>query len=418
MKIKKQSISNIVGGILVVLLVIALYKFFFLFDNRLSNIVNGAYGPSTKTLDAFSFLLLLISILESYRIRKKCYFKEILISEFIILIASIASSSSTFFDKWMSYWVLLLVYLALTNWMNNESRIKFFLFVMQASAVITNILLIVQATILNAGGTSFLHIYFLESGYWYTYRNGMIRIAENEVLYLLSFCISVAQIKGWTQNKKIINILAVTNIITTLINFFYVDQTRMIISVSIFVLLFSLFASSKLTKKQFFIRFVAIVGISVLIGSMWNEITSILHFSTTETSYTARVEGYKFFLNLGFEHPLYGVGFSKLLDSNGVNYTDVGIIGTLGQFGLILFILYIIILIKMIQMSARNQNGKSDVYKFISTNVTFIVVFLSLTTMSMFNNGLLQVFAVALALLETISNEVHSNSRKLNRENT
>ena len=403
MKIKKQSISNIVGGILLILLVIALYKFFFLFDNRLSNIVNGAYGPSTKTLDALSFLLLLVSILESYKIRRKRYFKEILISEFIILIASIASSSSAFFDKWMSYWVLLLVYLALTNWLNTESRIKFFLLVMQVSAVITNILLIVQATILNAGGTSFLHIYFLESGYWYTYRNGMIRIAENEVLYLLSFCISVAQIKGWTHNKKIINILAVTNIITT---------------VSIFVLLFSLFASSKLTKKQFFIRFVAIVGISVLIGSMWNEITSILHFSTTETSYTARAEGYKFFLNLGFEHPLYGVGFSRLLDSNGVNYTDVGIIGTLGQFGLILFILYIIILIKMIQMSARNQNGKSDIYKFISTNVTFIVVFLSLTTMSMFSNGLLQVFAVALALLETISNEVHFNSMKLDRENT
>ena len=318
----------------------------------------------------------------------------------------------------MSYWVLLLVYLALTNWLNTENRIKFFLFVMQASAVITNILLIVQAAILNAGGTSFLHIYFLESGYWYTYRNGMIRIAENEVLYLLSFCISVAQIKGWTHNKIIINILAVTNIITTLINFFYVDQTRMIIFVSIFVLLFSLFASSKLTKKQIFIRFVAVVGISVLIGSMWNEITSILHFSTTETSYTARAEGYKFFLNLGFEHPLYGVGFSRLLDSNGVNYTDVGIIGTLGQFGLILFILYIIILIKMIQMSARNQNGKSDIYKFISTNVTFIVVFLSLTTMSMFSNGLLQVFAVALALLETISNEVHFNSMKLDRENT
>ena len=80
--------------------------------------------------------------------------------------------------------------------------------------------------------------------------------------------------------------------------------------------------------------------------------------------------------------------------------------------------LYIIILIKMIQMSVRNQNGKSDIYKFISTNVTFIVVFLSLTTMSMFSNGLLQVFAVALALLETISNEVHSNSMKLDRKNT
>ena len=179
MKIKKQSISNIVGGILLILLVIALYKFFFLFDNRLSNIVNGAYGPSTKTLDALSFLLLLVSILESYKIRRKRYFKEILISEFIILIASIASSSSAFFDKWMSYWVLLLVYLALTNWLNTESRIKFFLLVMQVSAVITNILLIVQATILNAGGTSFLHIYFLESGYWYTYKNGMIRITEN-----------------------------------------------------------------------------------------------------------------------------------------------------------------------------------------------------------------------------------------------
>lgn len=417
MKVKKQSILNIVGGTLLIFLVVALYKFFFLFDNSLSNIVNGAYGPSTKTLDAISFLLLLVSILESYKVRRKHYFVEILMSEFIILIAAIVSSNSTFFDKWMSYWVLLLVYLALTNWLNTESRINFFLLVMQASAVITNILLIVQATILNTGGTSFLHIYFLESDYWYTYRNGMIRIAENEVLYLLSFCISVAQIKGRTHNKKMINILAVTNIITTLINFFYVDQTRMIISTSIFLLLFNLFASAKLTKKQFFIRFVAIVGISILVGSMWNQITSILHFSTTETSYTARLEGYKFFLNLGFEHPLYGIGFSRLLDSNGVNYTDVGIIGTLGQFGLFLFVLYIIMLVKMIQMSARNQNGKLDTYNYISTNVTFIVVFLSLTTMSMFSNGLLQVFAVALALLETISNEVHFNSMAANGEN-
>lgn len=410
MKIKKQSIENLTGGILLILLVIVLYKFFFLFDDKLSSVVKGAYGPSTKTLDIVAALLILASVLESRKVRRKCYFIEILISEFIILIAAIATAQSDFLDKWMSYWVLPLLYFSLTNWMKNERRIKLFLIAMQVSAVIANILLIAQATIVNTGGTYFLHIYFIESGYWYTYRNGLLRITENDVLYLMSFCVSVAQINGWAQNKKLINALAVVNIITTLINFFYIDQSRMIISVAIFVILFDLFVNKKLTKKQFLIRFAVVVCMSILVGTMWDKIVSVLHFSTKETSFTARAEGYGYFLGLGFQNPLHGVGFSSLLDSNGVNYTDVGIIGTLGQFGLILFMLYVVILVKMIQMSVRNQNRKSNIYKYVSANITFMTVLLSLTTMSMFNYGLLQVFAIALALLEALSNERHSDN--------
>lgn len=403
MKIRKQSISNIVGGLLLAFLVMALYKFFFLFDNKLSNVVNGAYGPSTKTLDGVSFLLMLVSIYESSRIKKKKYFGMIFAAEILILISSIMSANNTFFDKWMSYWVLLLLYLALTMWMKDESRIDFFLITMQICAVINNILLIIQASILNMGGSSFLHIYFLESGYWYTYRNGTIRIAENEVLYLLVFCISVAYIKSQNKSGKLVKLLAWMNIITTLVNFFYIDQTRTIIAVSIFVLLINLVASKELTKRQFLLRFCIVFGASLLIGYLWDDITSILHFSTNETSYIARIKGYKFFFNLGLEHPICGVGFSRLLDSNGVNYTDVGIIGTLGQFGFILFAVYIMILIKMARMSMRNKYGAYRVEKSVNLNITFIIVFLSLTTMSFFNSGLLQVLAVSLALLETIS---------------
>lgn len=401
MKIRKHSTVELVYKILLMFLVVTAYKFFFIFDNKKSGLINGAYGPSTKTLCFVSFLLLLVSCIESTKIRKKRFILEICVAEIIILIAALVSSFDTFFDKWMSYWVLLLLYLALTCALKTESRIKFFINALQICGIITNILLIAQATVMNMGGTSFLHIYFLESGYWFTYRNGLVRIAENEVLYLMTYCVSVSEIRK-NEKYSLVRIMSWVNIGLTLVNFFYVDQTRMIIILALFILLVNVFVRKDLNARQVAFRFFLIIVGCFFVGYMWDEIVGLFHFSTTENSYTARVEGYKYFLKIGFEHPFCGIGFSRLLDSNEVNYTDVGIIGTFGQFGLFLTIAYILILIKMTRCVKNGMGSEFTEGQYLIRNLAFMTVFLSLSTMSMFNNGLLQVFAISLALIETV----------------
>ena len=231
--------------------------------------------------------------------------------------------------------------------MNSYRKINFFIKSMEIAGIITNILLIIQASIVNLGGKFFLHIYMVESGYWYVFRNGLLRITENEVLYLIVYCLSIALImRIKEQEHTICKVISIINIVTTLINFLYVDQTRMIITIAIAILFISIFINNEKTKKMILIKFFIIIFISIAIGLMWNEIIQIFHFSTTETSFVARIEGYKYFLNKGIENPFIGIGFDAIC--------------------------------------------------------TMVVWVLSLTTMSMLVYGLLQVFAIVLALIEAI----------------
>ena len=412
MRIRSVAVMSNMEKALLIILVMALYKFFFLFDGHSSLLVNGVYGPSTKTLDAISLLLLMSIVVTSKKIKKSKFFVEILIAETIIIISAIITAPDVFLKKWISYGVLLVLYFSLINYLKNKDQIVFFVTIMQLCGIVTNILLISQAAIMNNGGNPFLHIYFLESGYWYPYRNGMLRITENEVLYLLTYCISVSQIRISVSNKSSLKLIALMNITTTLINFFYVTQTRLIMMMAILILLINVFIRKKLTEKQLFTRFVLIVGASISAGFVYDKIMRGLRFSITENSYIARIEGYKYFLNLGIEHPFMGVGFSDLLDANGINYTDVGIIGTFGQFGVILVFLYVIILIKLVYLTVKNQHGSFRMGRYISINSSFMVVFLSFTTMSMFNNGSLQIFAVVLALIESINRNTKIQNTK------
>ena len=115
--------------------------------------------------------------------------------------------------------------------------------------------------------------------------------------------------------------------------------------------------------------------------------------------------GYKYFLNKGIENPFIGIGFdANLLSNSQVNSTDVGIIGTFGQFGLIVTIAYIVMLLKLGILAKKNNcfQQKNLVGSRLSIICTMVVWVLSLTTMSMLVYGLLQVFAIVLALIEAI----------------
>lgn len=406
LKVKKSIPISLFNYSIVIMIVVSLYKFFFLFDNTKSNLVNGAYGPSTKTVDFFALILIFSLILFNRKKKVPIFFKEILTIQFIILFAAFFTTKDSVFDKWSSYFVLILVYIALLWWMNSYRKINFFIKSMEIAGIITNILLIIQASIVNLGGKFFLHIYMVESGYWYVFRNGLLRITENEVLYLIVYCLSIALImRIKEQQHTICKVISIINIVTTLINFLYVDQTRMIITIAIAILFISIFINNEKTKKMILIKFFIIIFISIAIGLMWNEIIQIFHFSTTETSFVARIEGYKYFLNKGIENPFIGIGFdANLLSNSQVNSTDVGIIGTFGQFGLIVTIAYIVMLLKLGILAKKNNcfQQKNLVGSRLSIICTMVVWVLSLTTMSMLVYGLLQVFAIVLALIEAI----------------
>ena len=401
MKIKKDVFSNFIGYTIEVLLVCALYKFFFLFDNTTSDFINGAYGPSTKTIGLLSVIMILVAVVLPHKKKSPLFLMPIIVCELVIFFAAIITSNS-FLDYFMSYIILILLYIALICWLDSEKKIITFCLLLQIAGVIVNVLLILQATIVNAGGDFFLHIYFVESGYWFVYRNGLLRITENEVLYLLVLCISVSKIKYKKDMNKFTYFVALVHVITTLINFMYVDQTRMIVTISIALIFFNLFLNDKMSKKIFIKRFILLLLLGIVIVFIWDSIISLLHFSLTEKSFVARVEGYKYFFDKGLSNPFWGLGFSHLYDNSSVNYTDVGIVGTFGQFGVILTISYIYIMVKMCKLTNKIKNSFHSNENNICINITAVIIFLSFTTMSMFNYGLLQVFAISLGIVESI----------------
>ncbi len=145
LKVKKSIPISLFNYSIVIMIVVSLYKFFFLFDNTKSNLVNGAYGPSTKTVDFFALILIFSLILFNRKKKVPIFFKEILTIQFIILFAAFFTTKDSVFDKWSSYFVLILVYIALLWWMNSYRKINFFIKSMEIAGIINNILFIIQA---------------------------------------------------------------------------------------------------------------------------------------------------------------------------------------------------------------------------------------------------------------------------------
>lgn len=388
--IKNKLIEN---GIMC-FLVAALYKFAFLLDNKKSLLGNGVYGPSSKTVLFSSLLLLALLILFRNKIKVPKYIFPILIFEAVILILDLTTGTTGTLDEIVYYIVLPILYLCIIHFCNSQQRLSYFLLLIEIGSLVTCLLLLLQVYVLMAGGKNFLHIYFLESGIWHTFRNDSIRIVENDMMYLLSFCIGLALVRF--SEKKYIKYVSLANCIIIFLYEFFVSQTRMLLIVMLIVVMVSVLFVTQLTKKQLIFRgLLTLIGMIVLTRG-WDVIASRFSFSSSDNSITARLGGYYFYSIAGFLNLPFGIGFNKL---SSVYYTaDIGIVGLFAKYGIISVICFLYIVFKSIKDTVKINND-SRLFKNMNKNIIVLVVFLSLFVV-MLDVEHIMAFGVGIALLE------------------
>lgn len=386
---KNRLIEN---GIML-FLAAALYKFAFLFDGKDSLLGNGVYGPSSKMVLFISLLLLLLLILFRKKIKAAKFFVPIFIFEAVILILDLTTGTIGTIDRIIHYVVLPVLYLCVIHFCDSKRRLSYFLLLIEIGSLIICLLLLFQSYAFMAGGKSFLHIYFLESGIWHAFRNDSIRIVENDVMYLLSFCIGVALVRF--SEKKGMKYLSIANCIIISIYEFFVSQTRMFMLAILMVVLASVFFDSgSIRKKQFIHRGLLILIVMVVVVAGWDVIAGRLSFSSSETSIVMRLGGYYFYIITGILNLPFGIGFNKV---SSIYYTaDIGIVGLFAKYGIITTICYLYIIIK----SVKDSRGINDkLLKSINKNIIVLFVFLS-PFIVMLDVEQIMPFAVGVALLE------------------
>lgn len=397
--------------ILLIVLIIALYKFFFLFD-RESFTGSGVYGSSLITVLLLSICNIFFNIIGKIRVKIPIFTGPIIIIEMMMIIVVIATQDVGAFSRIGWCLTLLMLYLALVFSIKNENDLDFVFFSFQLCTIIVCALLIIQAIVVNLGGNFFLHIHFIESNSWYTFRNDRLRILENENLYLIGYIISLVNLR--CNHSKMRRLISIICIGLSLVYNVYVSQTRMILFSEVMLLVIMYFYKSKLSVKRLVLAVIiiplAIEGISLIQDYLMNSLVLFV----SDKSVTIRLLEYTFFLNAGLEFFPFGVGFRDI----SMNYYagDVGVIGIIGKYGYIVASLVLYIYIKMFRTMKNEIIKNNDGQKLMLYLIMFNTLFL-LILANPLEDGHIHVFAIEMAMVELMSMISIHSIQKANIQN-
>lgn len=321
------------------LLLLVLYKFFFLPENYESILVKyNTEGTYLFVSILVILFLLMVNMNRFQRWKKGCfgdYCVALLVYFFIGLVYSIIwypELNVTRSISAYSFFLLLPLYYLLKIFFNRYDGLNFFIKMLTICNILMCVLMILSVYSINSGMQPIQHFYNVEFGTNYA-RNGMVRIFSGSGLIMTSFVLSTI----FTFSKK--NMwLHFANMGLSVWQTIYVTQTRMSLVVMLVVAMTAVISRDmkyKRMKQAVLFVFATIVVILVV---------QEMNFSSEETSYLTRLSSVTYFTYLGLTN-LFGCGFltdsdfSYLSILHGPSLTayasDVGIIGVFGNLGVI-----------------------------------------------------------------------------------
>lgn len=374
-RIKK---SQFLVRILIAIVLLVLYKYFFLPANYQSVFVKY------NTDGTFLFLtVLIVSILGGYLLIRRTgrvalgYFGVdclLLIGYFVVAlmytVAAYTGISVTRSIASYSYLLLVFLYFFLKISFEKYDGFYFFINALTACNIILCVLMLCSALSLNTGGTPVQHFYSVEYGTTYA-RNGMVRIYSGSGLVMTSFVISAIFLFSEWKGKW----AHVANLMLCILQTVYVTQTRMTLVIMLLVIASAiLFRETKNKRlKQMFVLILAGVVIVLLVQE--------LNFTTTEVSFVTRLGAIEYFLKRGTSH-LFGCGlltdsdfmYANILHGPALTAyaSDVGIIGVFGNLGIIPTVWYFSFIRKILQIKMKHLAKPVMVVYYLASMLTLI----------------------------------------------
>ena len=291
-----------------------------------------------------------------------------------------------------------MIYFAFVYGVNDSKVLDYVFLVFQLCCIVVCSLLVIQTIIVNTGGSYFLHIHFIESGSWYTYRNGRLRILENENIYLFAYIVSLVYLKcDISRMRRAVSLVCIIMAITYNM---YVSQTRMILISEVLLFVFMLFYKSRLTVKRVVITAIVVPIIIWGLFEIQDILVNALIVSVSDKSVTIRLLEYSYFLKAGYDYFPFGIGYKKI----GILYYfgDVGIVGVIGKYGYLAAAIIIFIYLKMFNMRKKSVISENDGFKLLLYLLIFNILMLLILSNPL-DGGHMQVFAIEMATVECIS---------------
>lgn len=398
---------------LVLLLVLLEVKWFYLPSNTNSILVRYNFEGKNLAIVIVSLSLLFMQLL-LYKTRKRTFkFKNSIILLFIIWLFAFSYAitvygqdiSYTFYQ--FIYFGVYLLYFSILWYFEYADGYYYFSTVLSLCTAIFSILISIQAYVLQNGGEYFLTILEYINSSSIVTRHGIIRVMAPSALLSISAILSFARLFK-SEKRNIYSItIDVINTVAGTIYVFYACGTRFLMLILIVTYGVILICKKQGTHllRNIIIYFIIAYAIYSAISQ---NIFVRLAFSTTERSYTYRVEAFLYFLKIGILNPICGLGFltdhapqysSLLHGPYGTYYiSDVGICGFAGQMGIIAAITYFYMIFKIWKMnySVKKHTGK---FNPIILGVACYVT-LSLFTISLQTNNTIIAMVLSLIYVE------------------
>lgn len=360
--------------IMTVLLLVVLFKYFFLPADFSSILVKYNTDGTFLFLDLCVMVCLVVVV--NFRRWDKGYFGNLCIALLCFFVVELLYSmiryrglNITRSIAAYSYFLLIPLYFFLKISFERYNGYTLFIRGLTVCSIILCVLMILSAASINMGANPIQHFYELENGTYYA-RNGMVRIYSGAGLVMTSFVVST--IYAFSGKDKLLHIL---NMVLCVWQTVYVTQTRMTMVVMLVVGIVTLMnrkTRNRKLKRMILIAF-ALLAVVLLIQE--------LGFSTTEISFLTRLYSYDYFLKYGLTHPL---GFGFLTDSDSAYWSilhspsmiayvsDVGIVGTFGNFGIIPVIWYVVFVLKIFRTKLDHIARPVFTVYFLASMATLI----------------------------------------------
>lgn len=310
-----------------------------------------------------------------YRSPNLFFYKHFIVGLIIVVIISSLFSLYKYPNYYLSIikqcitWISIFIYFPMSVFLNRniEQGIK----ILTIFTLLSSILFIMQSFVYSVSGSLFLqNSYFSDGSENISFAIRMLGTQIKSPSYFICF---LSIILSYTVFLRTRDWLHFCNLLFGLVWLFFVQQTRVLILISILLILVGgiMHSTGRLTLKTplYLIGMIIVICISLFVFGGKNFINQIiLSFSDPRMDASTRVrqEGIEYFKRVIQKNPLLGNGLfigqdytKPWQDARGpvglYYYSDLGFIGNVAQFGTIIIVPLVLFFTTAIKKNKRNM---------------------------------------------------------------